>query len=132
MVATFRAEDGNDPQAAKTKAGSFKGTEKTASPLGKGQEGGEKAGQKIIQKEKVETGRVKMKTVLEYLKACKIYLSVIFLALYLGSHAADIGSNFWLSKWTNNFKNDQSDKIYNFGIYVAFGFGSCEIWSGSL
>ena len=53
-MSTCRAEDEKDEQAAKKKAGSFKGTEKTAaSPPGKGQESGEKAGQKIIQKEKV-------------------------------------------------------------------------------
>lgn len=124
-----RAEDGNDQEVVKKKAGSLKGA-KTGpeSPAGKGKEG-EKVGQKIIQKEKVESGRVKMQTLMEYLKACKIHLSVLFLALYLGSHASDICSNFWLSAWADETRNAsvaEPKKFFRLGVYASLGFSECK------
>ena len=74
----------------------------------------------------MQKGKVKRSTVFSYFKACNLFLMAVYLLINVLMNVVIVSSNFWLSKWTNDFKNDQADKIYNFGIYVAFGFGSCK------
>ncbi|CAF0716991.1 unnamed protein product, partial [Brachionus calyciflorus] len=110
----------------------------------------EKLGEKLIEKEKIQSGNVKLNVFLEYLKACRLWLSFIFIFLYMLSTASDMGSSYWLSNWSNeasrnknklleiysNFSNysnltkestvDQS-RFFRLGIYALLGFSKSFI-----
>ena len=53
---------------------------------------------------------------------------MIFVVFYLSSNAADVGSNFWLSSWSDETKNAtlaEQKKFYRLGIYALLGFLQC-------
>ncbi len=95
----------------------------------------EKVGEKIIEKEKIESGNVKFSIVLEYLKVCRLWLIVIFFLMFVLSNLADMSSSFWLSDWsndavskisifannTNTTRSEPMSKFYRLGIYSALG-----------
>uniref|UniRef100_A0A671VQA5 ATP-binding cassette, sub-family C (CFTR/MRP), member 3 n=1 Tax=Sparus aurata TaxID=8175 RepID=A0A671VQA5_SPAAU len=79
--------------------------------------------QKLIQAETAETGRVKAKVYLEYIKAVGPLLSVFICFLYGCQSAASIGANIWLSQWTNDASNNQTQENVHMrvGVYAALG-----------
>lgn len=89
-----------------------------------------KLGEKITVKEKIESGNVKLSTILEYLKACNIWLTIVFLTVFALSHVAQIASSVWLSIWSND-KANESNKYMRLGVYVALGFIQCLITLGA-
>nr|UOU03338.1 ATP-binding cassette subfamily C1-7 [Brachionus rubens] len=94
-------------------------------------------GEKLIEKEKIETGNVKLNVVLEYLKTCRLWLFAIFVLLYILSTVSDMSSNFWLSKWSNKASSkgfnetletsNQNSRYFQLGIYAALGFSKSFI-----
>uniref|UniRef100_A0A8C1PEQ3 Uncharacterized protein n=1 Tax=Cyprinus carpio TaxID=7962 RepID=A0A8C1PEQ3_CYPCA len=63
---------------------------------------GDKKGQRLIEKETMETGRVKFSVYLQYLRSmgwCFITWSFLF---YFIQNVAFIGQNLWLSDWTED------------------------------
>nr|XP_020011854.1 canalicular multispecific organic anion transporter 1 [Castor canadensis] len=65
-------------------------------------------GQKLIQKEFMETGKVKFSIYLKYLQAvgwCSIFITIL---LFMMNSVAFIGSNLWLSAWTSDSQNFNS------------------------
>jgi ATP-binding cassette subfamily C (CFTR/MRP) protein 1 len=98
-----------------------------------------RAGEKIIEKEKIESGRVKLRVALVYLKACSLVLSIVFIALNIISEGSNMSSSYWLSAWSNEADkiksanltanssslNDTShpmSKYSRLAVYSAFGF----------
>ncbi|XP_011616814.2 canalicular multispecific organic anion transporter 2 isoform X2 [Takifugu rubripes] len=79
--------------------------------------------EKLIQAETTETGRVKTKVYLEYVKAVGPLLSVFICFLYGCQSAAAIGANIWLSQWTNDASTNQTQENINMrvGVYAALG-----------
>ncbi|XP_061612364.1 ATP-binding cassette sub-family C member 3 isoform X3 [Phyllopteryx taeniolatus] len=79
--------------------------------------------EKLIQAETAETGRVKLKVYLEYAKAVGLLLSVLICILYGCQSAAAIGANIWLSEWTNDALQNQTEDNVNMrvGVYAALG-----------
>jgi ATP-binding cassette subfamily C (CFTR/MRP) protein 1 len=81
---------------------------------------------KLIEKEKVESGSVKSSVIIEYLKACRISLSVIFLHLLMLSELSDLLSDFWLKEWSDEAQNNVDlaleNKYYRLTVYAFFGF----------
>ncbi|XP_061912298.1 ATP-binding cassette sub-family C member 3 isoform X1 [Entelurus aequoreus] len=79
--------------------------------------------EKLIQAETAETGRVKVKVYLEYAKAVGLVLSVLICCLYGCQSAASIGANIWLSEWTNDVMQNQTQENVNMrvGVYAALG-----------
>nr|KAF6321957.1 ATP binding cassette subfamily C member 2 [Pipistrellus kuhlii] len=84
-------------------------------------------GQKLIEKEFVQTGKVKFSIYLKYLQAvgwCSIFF-IIF--AYVTSFVALIGSNVWLSVWTSDSKTfnasnyPASQRDMRIGVYGALG-----------
>ena len=110
----------------------------------------EQAGEKIIQKEKIETGNVKLSVLLAYLKACQLNWFIIFVIMFSSANIASVGSNLWLSVWTDSFEkaitnttnssfhshlNEASNKmipaypvLFPFLIFCAIGFAQCNIF----
>ncbi|XP_060884943.1 ATP-binding cassette sub-family C member 3 isoform X2 [Labrus mixtus] len=80
-------------------------------------------GEKLIQAEKAETGRVKSKVYLEYAKAVGPLLSVFICFLYCCQSGAAIGANVWLSQWTNDAARNQTQENIHLrvGVYAALG-----------
>ena len=69
--------------------------------------------------------------IIEYLKTCRLSLCVVFLMLLLGGHACDMGSNYWLSDWSNDeavatTESHNAAKYRRLAIYSALGFSKCK------
>ncbi|KAK1333553.1 LOW QUALITY PROTEIN: hypothetical protein QTO34_005938 [Cnephaeus nilssonii] len=84
-------------------------------------------GQKLIEKEFIQTGKVKFSIYLKYLQAvgwCSIFFIVF---AYITSFVALIGSNLWLSVWTSDSKTfnasnyPASQRDMRIGVYGALG-----------
>uniref|UniRef100_A0A4W6CQJ0 ATP-binding cassette, sub-family C (CFTR/MRP), member 2 n=1 Tax=Lates calcarifer TaxID=8187 RepID=A0A4W6CQJ0_LATCA len=61
-----------------------------------------KKGQRLIEKETMETGQVKFSVFLQYLRAMGWGYAVTVFLLYFTQNVAFIGQNLWLSDWTND------------------------------
>lgn len=61
-----------------------------------------KKGQKLIEKETMETGQVKLAVFLQYLRAMGWGYSAMIFVIYFIQNAAFIGQNLWLSDWTSD------------------------------
>ncbi|XP_033149992.1 LOW QUALITY PROTEIN: multidrug resistance-associated protein 1 [Drosophila busckii] len=80
---------------------------------------------KLIELEKSQTGGVDFAVYKHYIKSVGIFLSVATLVLNFVFQAFQIGSNLWLTKWSNDdtVANDTSRRDMYLGVYGAFGFG---------
>ncbi|CAJ1067622.1 canalicular multispecific organic anion transporter 1 [Xyrichtys novacula] len=61
-----------------------------------------KKGQKLIEKETMETGQVKFSVYLQYMRAMGWGYAVMVFVVYFIQNIAFIGQNLWLSDWTND------------------------------
>ncbi|KFV53613.1 Canalicular multispecific organic anion transporter 1, partial [Gavia stellata] len=59
-------------------------------------------GQQLIEKEAVETGKVKFSMYLRYLRAVGLWYSFWIAMGYVGQYIAFVGTNLWLSVWTGD------------------------------
>ena len=87
---------------------------------------------KLVQKEKIKSGNVSFKLLIEYLKSCNVLLTVIFMVFYILNAASQIGASFWLSDWSNNFNTSTSSKLMRFGVYIVIGFSQCKFHKQNL
>ncbi|XP_060624168.2 ATP-binding cassette sub-family C member 2 [Anolis sagrei] len=84
-------------------------------------------GQKLIDKEAVETGKVKFIMYMRYLSAVGCNLSTWIFLAYVAQAAATVGSNLWLSEWTNdavryqNMTYPTAQRDLRVGVYGALG-----------
>ncbi|XP_077205501.1 ATP-binding cassette sub-family C member 2 isoform X2 [Paroedura picta] len=85
-------------------------------------------GQRLIENEAMETGKVKFSVYLQYLHAVGSgFYTCVFIA-YLGQYAAVVGSSLWLSAWTNDAQQLSLNETYStaqrdmrVGVYGALG-----------
>lgn len=61
-----------------------------------------KQGQKLIEKETMETGQVKFSMYLQYTRAMGWAYTIVAFVIYFIQNVAFIGQNLWLSAWTND------------------------------
>ncbi|XP_076017009.1 ATP-binding cassette sub-family C member 2 [Genypterus blacodes] len=59
-------------------------------------------GQRLIEEETMETGKVKLSVYLQYLRAMGWEYTILVFLVYLIQNVAFIGQNVWLSDWTND------------------------------
>ncbi|XP_073826057.1 multidrug-Resistance like Protein 1 isoform X6 [Musca autumnalis] len=80
---------------------------------------------KLIEVEKSQTGGVEFAVYKHYIKSVGIFLSMATLILNFVFQAFQIGSNLWLTKWSNDkdVATDTSLRDMYLGVYGAFGFG---------
>uniref|UniRef100_A0A9J8BTP6 Uncharacterized protein n=1 Tax=Cyprinus carpio carpio TaxID=630221 RepID=A0A9J8BTP6_CYPCA len=101
---------------------------------------GDKKGQRLIEKETMETGRVKFSVYLQYLRSmgwCFITWSFLF---YFIQNVAFIGQNLWLSDWTEDsveyFNTTYPNHIRDMriGVFGALGMaqGTILLADGSI
>ncbi|XP_014741415.1 PREDICTED: canalicular multispecific organic anion transporter 1 isoform X2 [Sturnus vulgaris] len=85
-------------------------------------------GQKLIEKEAVETGRVKFSMYMRYLRAVGWCLSFWTVMCYVGQYVAYVGTNLWLSDWTDDSVRYQNQtypthlRDMRIGVFGALGF----------
>lgn len=86
------------------------------------------ANQKLIETEKAETGSVKWDVYKHYLKSIGWTLSIATVILNIIFQSFSIGSNVWLSAWSNDntTANDTGKRNMYLGVYAAFGVGQGE------
>ncbi|XP_006880098.1 PREDICTED: canalicular multispecific organic anion transporter 1 [Elephantulus edwardii] len=88
-------------------------------------------GQKLIKKEFLETGKVKFSIYMKYLRAIGWWSMFFFILLNMLNSVAFIGSNLWLSAWTNDSKTynstnyPASQRDMRVGVYGALGVAQC-------
>ncbi|KAG8549737.1 hypothetical protein GDO81_019822 [Engystomops pustulosus] len=84
-------------------------------------------GQQLIEKETVETGKVKFSLYVKYLRAIGWSYSIWILAAYVLQNAAFVGQNIWLSEWTSdavtyfNETYPASQRDMRLGVFGAMG-----------
>ncbi|UJR25517.1 hypothetical protein I4U23_006863 [Adineta vaga] len=83
---------------------------------------------KLIQKETIETGSVKLNVFLIYIRACTIPMICIICILFCCSAVSTLGTNIWLAKWTDQAKQEMNTttsssgkKIHGLTIYSILG-----------
>ncbi|KAG7167512.1 Multidrug resistance-associated protein 1-like 3, partial [Homarus americanus] len=85
------------------------------------------SGQKLIETEKAQTGTVGVKVYGYYIRAIGIASSCLTVMFYVLSQSCTVGSNMWLTKWSNeelvNGTMDPSVTDMYLGVYGAFGVG---------
>ncbi|XP_053473507.1 multidrug resistance-associated protein 1 isoform X2 [Ictalurus furcatus] len=78
---------------------------------------------KLTEADKAKTGRVKLAVFWEYMKAIGVCLSIFSILLFLAHHVASLGSNYWLSLWTDDpvINGTQPNRDMRLGVYGALG-----------
>lgn len=105
----------------------------------------EEAGTKLVQAEAAETGRVKWRVYFAYFGAIGVAWMVPIVVMNLASQAFSLGSNVWLTAWSNDApmpdgSQDLAKRDLRLGVYGALGlaqgvtilFGSLTLSLGSL
>ncbi|KAF5900053.1 canalicular multispecific organic anion transporter 1-like, partial [Clarias magur] len=87
-----------------------------------------KKGQRLIEKEAMETGKVKFSVYLQYLKSLGWGYTTMFISFYFIQNVAFLGQNIWLSDWTNDALNYPNGSTYpahirdmRIGVFGALG-----------
>ncbi|XP_069720119.1 ATP-binding cassette sub-family C member 2 [Phaenicophaeus curvirostris] len=84
-------------------------------------------GQQLIEKETVETGKVKFSMYLRYLHAVGLWCSFFIAMGYVGQYAAYVGTNLWLSAWTDDAQHylnqtyPPEQRDLRIGVFGALG-----------
>ncbi|KAM3913418.1 ATP-binding cassette sub-family C member 2-like [Leptodactylus fuscus] len=84
-------------------------------------------GQQLIEKETVETGKVKFSLYLKYLRAMGWVYAFWIFGTYVLQNAAYVGQNIWLSHWTSDAETyfnqtyPASQRDMRVGVYGALG-----------
>uniref|UniRef100_A0A8B9BL29 ABC-type glutathione-S-conjugate transporter n=1 Tax=Anser brachyrhynchus TaxID=132585 RepID=A0A8B9BL29_9AVES len=89
-------------------------------------------GQQLIEKEAVETGKVKFSMYLRYLRAVGLGYSFWVAMGYVGQYVAYVGTNLWLSAWTDDAERYQNQtypvqqRDLRIGVFGALGVSQGE------
>ncbi|XP_071454835.1 multidrug resistance-associated protein 1-like [Hetaerina americana] len=82
------------------------------------------AGEKLIEIEKAETGKVKWKVYAHYMKSVGIALSIATLIFSCIYQSFAVSSNFWLAYWSSDESNAVPERRNMYlGIYGTLGLG---------
>ena len=86
-----------------------------------------KAGEKLIVKEKIETGKVKKSVFTTYFKACGYLVSVIAISNFVIVAGCMILPNIWLSEWSNDDANQNvtESRVYRLGVFAGLSILQC-------
>lgn len=83
---------------------------------------------KLIETEKSETGGVDFAVYKHYIQSVGVFLCIATLVLNFVFQAFQIGSNLWLTKWSDDKAVETDTGLRNMylGVYGAFGVGQGE------
>uniref|UniRef100_A0A3B5LYX7 ATP-binding cassette, sub-family C (CFTR/MRP), member 2 n=1 Tax=Xiphophorus couchianus TaxID=32473 RepID=A0A3B5LYX7_9TELE len=97
-----------------------------------------KKGQRLIEKETMETGQVKFSVYLQYLRAMGWGYTFWIFFIYFIQNVAFIGQNLWLSDWTNdaadyyNITYPSHKRDTRVGVFGALGLAQILVFIGTL
>ncbi|KAL6466399.1 hypothetical protein MHYP_G00242030 [Metynnis hypsauchen] len=87
-----------------------------------------KKGQRLIEKEAMETGKVKFSVYMQYLRSMGWGYATMFVVVYFIQNVAFVGQNVWLSEWTNDAVRYPNESTYpahirdmRIGVFGALG-----------
>ena len=84
----------------------------------------------IITKEAREIGGVQFKVYLNYLRSCgSVLLGLVLLFLFTSETATNIGTNFWLSYWSDHSASGEHSMKFYLAIYASFVFAQVVVIS---
>ncbi|EYC24793.1 hypothetical protein Y032_0013g2112 [Ancylostoma ceylanicum] len=85
---------------------------------------------KLVEKEGVETGKVKWPVYLTYIRAIGLDFAVLFISVYVLSSVLGVASNLWLAKWSDDAEAIQKtsngssyETNIRLAIYASLGVG---------
>uniref|UniRef100_A0A8C1YWY8 Multidrug resistance-associated protein 1 n=1 Tax=Cyprinus carpio TaxID=7962 RepID=A0A8C1YWY8_CYPCA len=86
---------------------------------------------RLTEADKANTGRVKLSVFWEYMKAIGLPLSIFSVFLFFCHHLSSLGSNYWLSLWTDDpvINNTQPNREMRLGVYGALGISQVFCYS---
>nr|XP_055048139.1 multidrug resistance-associated protein 1-like isoform X1 [Misgurnus anguillicaudatus] len=78
---------------------------------------------RLTEADKANTGRVKLAVFWEYMKAIGVPLSCFSILFFFCHHVSSLGSNYWLSLWTDDpvINGTQPNRDMRLGVYGALG-----------
>ncbi|XP_073071631.1 multidrug resistance-associated protein 1 isoform X6 [Manis javanica] len=78
---------------------------------------------KLMERDKAQTGQVKLSVYWDYMKAIGLLLSFLSIFLFLCNHVAALASNYWLSLWTDDpiVNGTQQRTEVRLSVYGALG-----------
>ncbi|CAL4099766.1 unnamed protein product, partial [Meganyctiphanes norvegica] len=87
-----------------------------------------KPGEKLVEAEKSETGKVSSSVYSYYMRAIGMLSSFLTMFFYAASQGCTVGSNIWLSRWSDanitvNGTQDHGARDMYLGVYGAMGIG---------
>ncbi|KAL7635871.1 UNVERIFIED_CONTAM: hypothetical protein RMT77_013688 [Armadillidium vulgare] len=120
--------DGKSKLGGLSRSGSIKQNEEIGMAKANGpaskltNKNGTKVGEKLIETEKSETGKVSMAVYSYYIKAIGILSAALTVFFYAASQGFAVGSNVWLSKWSED-SNSTVPSVRNkyLGVYGGLG-----------
>ncbi|XP_036408292.1 multidrug resistance-associated protein 1 isoform X1 [Megalops cyprinoides] len=114
---------GQNSQSSVAVTSSSKTLSKSDGGKADGKKGGPLEVGKLTEADKANTGRVKLSVFWEYMKAIGLCLSFLSAFLFLSHHLASLGSNYWLSLWTDDpvINGTQPYTEMRLGVYGALG-----------
>ncbi|CAI2355592.1 unnamed protein product [Caenorhabditis sp. 36 PRJEB53466] len=84
----------------------------------------------LIEKESIETGKVKFEVYMTYFRAIGIPIAVLFFLVYVASSILGVFSNLYLAQWSDDAKEialsgnvSTTETQIRLGIYAALGMG---------
>ncbi|KHJ98857.1 ABC transporter transmembrane region [Oesophagostomum dentatum] len=85
---------------------------------------------KLVEKEGLETGKVKWPVYLTYIRAIGYGIAILFIAVYIFSSVLGVASNLWLAKWSDDAEMIQQtsngssyETNTRLAIYASLGVG---------
>ncbi|CAB3400919.1 unnamed protein product [Caenorhabditis bovis] len=85
---------------------------------------------KLIEKETVETGNVKLAVYMAYFKSIGIFVALLFIFVYIASSFLGVFSNLYLAKWSDDAKaisksgnGSSTETQLRLGVYALLGMG---------
>ena len=100
---------------------------------------------KLVQKERIETGKVKSSTLRAYFRACGTKYFALLMAISFWANVVSVGSNLWLSVWTDSLEKSKNSTfqiwlnylnhkvshtnpaLFPFIVFSIIGFFQCKI-----
>lgn len=88
-------------------------------------------GQQLIEDEKSGIGNVKSEVYKYYFKSIGVMIAISAVILNITYQSFEVGSNLWLSKWSNDKSttNDTGARNVYLGVYAAFGLGQRKLYN---
>ena len=77
---------------------------------------------KLVELERVETGRVKLSVYSRYFKTISLFWCLIVITDYALMQGTQVGSNLWLANWSNSNDNKEEDRTLFYLLIYGYYF----------